>query len=116
MPFTLMVVMSFWTQIGYDFDTNATLKNYAKIVDGDIYARLLLRSLWISALCTFATVIISYPMAYYVAFHVHRRKMIWIILMTLPYLDQLPAEDIYLENHSGLQRSDQLRLDRSGPD
>ncbi len=24
-------------------------------------------------------------MAYYVAFHVHRNKMIWIILMTLPF-------------------------------
>jgi len=31
------------------------------------------------------TVLFSYPMAYYVAFHVHRRKLVWIILMTLPF-------------------------------
>ena len=84
-PFAMMVVLSFWTQVGYDFDTAFTGKNYANVVDGAVYTKLLLRSLWISAFCTFATVIISYPMAYYVAFHVHRRKAVWIILMTLPF-------------------------------
>lgn len=84
-PFGLMVIMSFWTQVGYDFDTTLTLANYEKIANAPVYSKLLIRSLWISAACTFATVIISYPMAYYVAFHVHRRKMVWIILMTLPF-------------------------------
>jgi len=84
-PFAMMVVMSFWTQVGYEFDTSFTLDNYSKVTEGAVYTKLLVRSLWISAACTFATVIISYPMAYYVAFHVHRRKMIWIILMTLPF-------------------------------
>jgi len=84
-PFAMMVVMSFWTQVGYEFDTSFTLDNYSKVTGGAVYTQLLIRSLWISAACTFATVIISYPMAYYVAFHVHRRKIIWIILMTLPF-------------------------------
>ena len=84
-PFAMMVVMSFWTQVGYEFDTSFTLDNYSKVTGEAVYSKLLIRSLWISAACTFATVIISYPMAYYVAFHVHRRKMVWIILMTLPF-------------------------------
>ena len=84
-PFALMVLMSFWSQIGYEFDTAFTLKNYDKVFSEPVYSKLLIRSLLISATCTFATVIISYPMAYYVAFHVHRHKMIWIILMTLPF-------------------------------
>ena len=84
-PFAMMVVLSFWTQVGYDFDTAFTGKNYADVIDGPVYTQLLLRSLWISAACTFGTIIISYPMAYYVAFHVHRRKAIWIILMTVPF-------------------------------
>ena len=45
----------------------------------------MIRSLWISGSCAIATVVFSYPMAYYVAFHVHKRKMLWIILMTLPF-------------------------------
>ena len=84
-PFGLMIAMSFWTQNGYDFDKSISGANYANVIDGSIYIELLVRSLWISGACTFATIIISYPMAYYVAFHVHRRKALWIILMTLPF-------------------------------
>ena len=84
-PFGLMVVMSFWAQSGYDFDTSLSLVNYEKIASMPVYSELLIRSLWISAACTLATVLVAYPMAYYVAFHVHRRKMVWIILMTLPF-------------------------------
>ena len=86
-PFAMMAVFSFWTQTGYDFnfDRTFTLDNYTKLTERAVYADLLVRSLWISAFCTFATVIISYPMAYYVAFHVHSRKAVWIILMTLPF-------------------------------
>ncbi len=84
-PFGLMVLMSFWTQSGYEFDTSFSLLNYQKIVSSPVYSQLLIRSLWISAACTLATVLIAYPMAYYVAFHVHRRKMMWIILITLPF-------------------------------
>jgi spermidine/putrescine transport system permease protein len=84
-PFGIMIVMSFWTQHGFEFDTSLTLSNYEKAVERAVYSKLLLRSLWISGTCTLATVLLSYPMAYYVAFHVHRRKLLWIILMTLPF-------------------------------
>lgn len=86
-PFLMMLVFSFWTQTGYDFnfDRTFTTENYTRLTERPVFGDLLVRSLWISAFCTFATVIISYPMAYYVAFHVHRRKLVWIILMTLPF-------------------------------
>ena len=84
-PFGIMVVMSFWRQIGFEFDTAFTFANYAEAVERPVYQALLLRSLTISSICTVATVLLSYPMAYYVAFHVRKRKMAWIILMTLPF-------------------------------
>jgi spermidine/putrescine transport system permease protein len=84
-PFGIMVVMSFWRQIGFEFDTAFTIANYAEAVERPVYQALLLRSLTISSICTVATVLLSYPMAYYVAFHVRKRKMAWIILMTLPF-------------------------------
>jgi len=31
------------------------------------------------------TVLMAYPMAYFVAFHVHKNKLAWIIFMTLPF-------------------------------
>ncbi|MEQ8654749.1 MAG: ABC transporter permease [Kiloniellales bacterium] len=84
-PFILMVLFSFWTQTGFEFDTNLTLKNYESVVSRDIYSTLFYRSLMISGACTIVTVLLAYPMAYYVAFHVRKRKMIWIIMMTLPF-------------------------------
>jgi spermidine/putrescine transport system permease protein len=84
-PFAILVVMSFWTQQAFEFDTTFTLRNYEEAATGRIYEALLIRSLWISGICAISTVLVSYPMAYYVAFHVHRRKLVWIILMTLPF-------------------------------
>ena len=85
-PFAIMVAMSFWTQQNIvEFDTTLTLKNYGDMLDRPIYPALLLRSLSISGACTIITVLLAYPMAYYVAFHVHKHKLAWIILMTLPF-------------------------------
>jgi spermidine/putrescine transport system permease protein len=84
-PFAIMVAMSFWSQQGFEFDTTLTLENYGKGVESPFYRALLVRSLMISGACAITTVVLSYPMAYYVAFHVHRRKLLWIILMTLPF-------------------------------
>ena len=84
-PFAIMVIMSFWTQVGFDIDTTLTLANYGEAVDGPVYRALLIRSVAISGTCTIVTVLLAYPMAYYVAFHVHRHKLFWIILMTLPF-------------------------------
>ncbi len=84
-PFTILLVMSFWTQHAFEFDTTLTLNNYREAIDSPVYQALMIRSLWISGICAFVTVFFSYPMAYYVAFHVHRHKLVWIILMTLPF-------------------------------
>jgi spermidine/putrescine transport system permease protein len=84
-PFGILLVMSFWTREGFGFDTTFTLNNYIRSWSEPIFGALLRRSFWMSGIATVATVVLCYPMAYYVAFHVHRNKMLWIILMTLPF-------------------------------
>ena len=84
-PFGILVVMSFWTAVGFGFDTTFSTENYQQVTERPIYGALLARSLWISGIATVATVLLCYPMAYYVAFHVHRNKMLWLVLMTLPF-------------------------------
>ncbi len=84
-PFAIMVLMSFWSQVGFEFNTTLTIANYREAAERPVYEALLLRSLSISAACTLFTVLLAYPMAYYVAFHVHRHKLVWIIFMTLPF-------------------------------
>ena len=84
-PFGILIVMSFWTQVGFGFDLTPTVANYESAAERPIYGALLKRSLWMSSVATITTVLLCYPMAYFVAFHVHRNKMMWIVLMTLPF-------------------------------
>lgn len=85
-PLGLLVVASFWSvQSGGDIDTGFTLANYEKMLERPGYARILLRSIGIAAGVTLIAVVLAYPLAYYVAFDVHERKLIWLILITLPF-------------------------------
>ncbi|MEM1276581.1 MAG: ABC transporter permease [Pseudomonadota bacterium] len=84
-PFGILITMSFWTPAGFEFNTDFSLKNYQDAAERPIYGALVTRSLWISGMATIVTVLFCYPMAYYVAFYVHRNKMLWLILMTLPF-------------------------------
>lgn len=84
-PVLILIATSFWSRAGFGFDTTPTVANYARVVNEPIFGVLLMRSFWVAGIVTIATVLLCYPMAYFVAFHVHRRKMLWIILMTLPF-------------------------------
>ena len=84
-PVLILIAMSFWSRAGLGFDTTPTLANYERIGTEPIFGTFLIRSFWVSGIVTVVTVLLCYPMAYYVAFHVHRRKMLWIVLMTLPF-------------------------------
>ena len=84
-PFLILVAMSTWTRDGFGFDMTPTSANYLRTWNEPIFGALLTRSFWISGIATVVTVALCYPMAYFVAFHVHRHKMLWIILITLPF-------------------------------
>lgn len=84
-PLALMVAYSFWSQSYVTLDTSFTLKNYQDVFSREIYRVLFLRSVAISALVTLVTVLLAYPIAYFVAFDVKRHKLLWLILLTLPF-------------------------------
>ena len=86
LPFGLMLLYSVWTQSYLDVNTTATLANYQAIGDKPLFSALFARSLWISGSTTIWAVVLAYPLAYYVAFHVRKNKIFWLILLTLPFL------------------------------
>src|SRR3546814_1387239 len=45
----------------------------------------MVRSLAVSAVVTLVTVLLAYPMAYYLSFHVAQRKALWLFLITIPF-------------------------------
>lgn len=84
-PLLTMITMSFWTVSGYDIDTTLAPDNYIRMTEQPMFRVLIGRSLTVAAYATIFTIIVCYPMAYYVAFHVKRNKMVWMIIMTLPF-------------------------------
>ncbi len=85
-PLAAVVLFSFWTQDYLTLDRTPTWNNYKTAWTEAIYQALMLRSLKVSALVTAATVILSFPIAYYVSFRVSpRRKTLWIFLITIPF-------------------------------
>lgn len=81
----MTVVMSTWSLSGYDTVTTSSFENYAAMAEHPMFRVLILRSLVIALTCTAFTVLLCYPMAYYVAFHGGRHKALWLIVMTLPF-------------------------------
>ncbi|MGC8202367.1 ABC transporter permease [Aliiroseovarius sp. PTFE2010] len=86
-PLAAVVLISFWTQTGIrDFDTALTTANYREALSDPLYLQLMMRSVWVSAAVTLVTVVLAFPIAYYVSFHVSpRRKPLWIFLITIPF-------------------------------
>ena len=85
-PIGAIVLFSFWTQNFMDVDTTFTLNNYREIIEKPIYFALLQRSLFVSGTVTFVTVILAFPLAYFVSFHVPaHRKSLWLFLITIPF-------------------------------
>ena len=84
-PIMAILVLSFWTQNDLVLDRTFTLANYQEAWTNPLYRVLMLRSLWISAAVTAITVLLAYPIAYYVSFHGGRRKALWLFLITIPF-------------------------------
>jgi len=103
-PFATLVVRSFWTQVNFDYDRTFTLNNYAKIFalgwksdveffgftidwpfENAIYTLLLAKSVVVSVGVTAMVILFAYPMAYFLAFRVQRHKIIWLIVISIPF-------------------------------
>ncbi|WP_019953635.1 ABC transporter permease [Yoonia vestfoldensis] len=85
-PLGAIILFSFWTQNFMDVDTTFTLNNYREIITQPIYGALLQRSLYVSAVVTVVTVLLAFPIAYFVSFHVRPdRKSLWLFLITIPF-------------------------------
>ena len=85
-PLTAILVFSFWSQDFLTLDTTLTLKNYREALSEQLYLQLLGRSIKIAGAVTIVTVVLAFPVAYFVSFHVApERKSLWLFLITIPF-------------------------------
>ena len=81
----LLLVLSFRNNDGQILAFSFTTDNYTSLVQDPLFARILLRSLIIAGLASLATVVLAYPVAYYITFRAGDRRALWLILVTLPF-------------------------------
>lgn len=84
-PLLLIFFLGFWTQDYLVLERSFSFENYIEAWTEPMYRDLMLRSLGISASVTLATVVLAYPMAYFISFHGGKRKALWLFLVTIPF-------------------------------
>ena len=87
LPLALLVAQSFWTQVGLDVDRAASWRNYAFLAgdEGAFHRMLLLKSLAISLLSALVVILVAFPVAWFIAFHLRRSRLTWVLLVTVPF-------------------------------
>ncbi len=87
-PLAMVLIYSLMKDAGGGkIDWTLNLQNYWTIwVEKPQYRALMQRSLTVSMLVTLATVVLAYPVAYFVSFHVApSKKSLWLFLITIPF-------------------------------
>jgi len=85
-PIVMLINYSFWSQEYVYLDKTYTLQNYETFFDRKVYGKLLWRSIKMSATVTIITVLLAYPAAYFLAFRVTKNKMMWLVLINIPFV------------------------------
>jgi spermidine/putrescine transport system permease protein len=84
-PLLAIVVFSFMTQ-GFPAETTPSFGNYRTIATDPLYSVLMTRTVLIAGSVTLLTVLLAFPIAYFVSFHVDpRKKSLWLFLITIPF-------------------------------
>jgi spermidine/putrescine transport system permease protein len=85
-PLATMVVYSVLTDGYLTIEPIPTLQNYIVTWTDVLYRSVMFRSLFVSVLVTAATVLLAYPVAYFVSFNVDpAKKSMWLFLITIPF-------------------------------
>jgi spermidine/putrescine transport system permease protein len=84
LPYALMFLHSFWFVRDGVLQHQWTLENYRKLFTNPVYLEVLLRTVRIAASVMFCSILLSYPLAYYLSFHVRARKEMLYQLVIVP--------------------------------
>jgi len=83
LPMLAMLLYSFWRVVDYQIVADFTLRNYQKI-GGPLYVGVFLSTIKLSIYVTVLSLIIGYPVAYFLARKVRHFKMTLLLLVILP--------------------------------
>ncbi len=84
LPYALMFAHSFWTVHDGVIVHHWNLHNYVTLFSKPVYVEVLLRTMRIAASVTLCSLLLGYPLAYYLSFHAGARKELLYQLVIVP--------------------------------
>ncbi len=85
-PLATVLVYSVLTGGRGNVSLPVTGENYAELWSKSVYGYIMFKSLMVALVVTATTVLLAYPVAYFVSFHVKpERKSLWLFLITIPF-------------------------------
>ena len=84
-PYTLLLCYGFWSVSPSQTIIHSwTLDNYRELFRVNVYLQTLFRSMWIAARVMIFSLLLGYPLAYYLSFHAGARKDLFYQLVIIP--------------------------------
>jgi spermidine/putrescine transport system permease protein len=84
-PYLLMFCYSFWSlSPSQNVVHSWTLDNYRELLRVNVYGQTLFRSMWIAARVTLFSLLLGYPLAYFLSFYAGARKDLYYQLVIIP--------------------------------
>jgi len=85
LPYLLMFCYSFWSVSFQQAIVHSwSFVNYRELLSKTVYLQTLRRSMWIAARVTLFSLLLGYPLAYYVSFQAAKRKDLLYQLVIIP--------------------------------
>jgi len=84
LPYALLFAHSLWTVESGEIARHWNLDNYRELLRTPVYAEVLFRSMRIAGAVTVFSMLLGYPLAYYLSFHAGPRKRLFYQLVILP--------------------------------
>ena len=84
-PYALLLCYSFWSVSSSQTIIHAwSLDNYRELFRVNVYLQTLFRSMWIAARVMIFSLLLGYPLAYYLSFYAGERKNLFYQLVIIP--------------------------------
>jgi spermidine/putrescine transport system permease protein len=84
-PYALLLCYSFWSVSPSQTIVHTwSLDNYREFFRVSVYLQTLFRSMWIAARVMIFSLLLGYPLAYYLSFHAGKRKDLFYQLVIIP--------------------------------
>jgi len=85
LPLAFTLVMSFWTSTIFGTTATWTASNYLKFIEEPVYVSVLLTTIRIAVITTVLSLLISYPIAWFLATLKGPARLIFVIAVFMPF-------------------------------